>query len=1141
MDAQGLAGRRFAYLLLTLALLSPLSAAAQKPRLVFDADGPVNVIRSIAFSPDSSRVYAAGMDKVVHTWEIRQFGEKLIRYDANHVQSLRWDVSRGLRGAIYSIATPRNPESPLLALAGYSANDAAGDIVLYDVKRSEMAAEFHRDPEHPDETVGHLATISSLAFSPGGERLATISKDGDLRSWAQGERGWGQLAQLVKPHGGPEIEHSVTFVDAGKHDVAASFVSRGQGYLVMFDTTRKAPPRALAAFHSGEIRSLAAKPGENVLATADTEGDIVIWREGRPAALRRGGDIATDLAFGPGNWLFAATKMSERGPARLELWDIATGELVDARTTAFTVDNFSCEVSPNGQWVATGGGDQSEVLLFLLKRPDGDFRAKPLSEPTLLRLIGRGEKVGKVAFAKDGSYRVGFGRLTEPKRFNEYGDIQQVFDFQDPALAPIKEGDDFHAVADNARGWRVAIDESGFNVNLLFGDRGIMGRIHLDRIKQGRIQSYCFLADRTRAFAIAVATDLQNGIFVYGLVGADGPCPLLRYYRDHTAHVTSLSVSSDGRYLASGAADQTIKLWSLAGIRTFDELRAAQGGPFPPAPAWGAVFEMQPNGKGGRQVVLSSLLGGSIAEGRGLQKDDVIQWVQFFDPEKKAVSVVGEPARVLDVLTNTRVYDTLVLWVQRGGVVQPRILLVPAWEPLMTLFVDRRGEWALSTPQGPYDASVSGDELFGWQINRGLNVKPDFFVAEQFRGEFEKPEVLREILRTGSLSAALEKLALNIPDVPRVAENAPVIEILQPAEGASDFAAGEPIKLRALVQYPDDKAASKSVRAFVNGVPARDPVIAKDGLAHTYTWQVQPAEAYCSAVIVADGAGPTSQDLFGRQRVTFRMPNVAVEPKLHILALAAGKAYHEDVKLRFPVADAEAVIDLLQKSAAPLYDAGNVYSLFEEKLTKASVNAQIDEIRNDLNDASSGDLLVIFIAGHGVGLDREYYFVPPHPKVRGLETAADQELVRQVGVGWNELRRLSDVPCRKLVMLDTCFAGNLLLKQHVPDHLKAAVRPLKHDEMLVLSATDVGELAAEFPALGHGIFTDVLLKGLGGEADRPHLLDGEVDFEEIVGYVSQEVPKQNRDRSQHPVASPHDLLRAMVFMPLVRYRQAEAE
>ncbi len=208
-----------------------------------------------------------------------------------------------------------------------------------------------------------------------------------------------------------------------------------------------------------------------------------------------------------------------------------------------------------------------------------------------------------------------------------------------------------------------------------------------------------------------------------------------------------------------------------------------------------------------------------IAAGRGLQKDDVIQWVQFFDPDKQAVSVVGEPARVFEVLTNTRVFDTLVLWVQRGGEVQPRILLVPAWEPLMTLFVDHRGEWALSTPQGPYDASVSGDELFGWQINRGLNEKPDFFVAEQFRGEFEKPNVLREILRTGSLSAALEKLALALPDLPQVAGKTPIIEILQPAEGASDFAAGEPIKLRALVRYPDDEAARNTVRAFVNGVP----------------------------------------------------------------------------------------------------------------------------------------------------------------------------------------------------------------------------------------------------------------------------------------------------------------------------------
>ena len=144
------------------------------------------------------------------------------------------------------------------------------------------------------------------------------------------------------------------------------------------------------------------------------------------------------------------------------------------------------------------------------------------------------------------------------------------------------------------------------------------------------------------------------------------------------------------------------------------------------------------------------------------------------------------------------IWDQVLLSVQKGGQGRAqRILLVPAWEPLMTLFVDRHSDWALWTPQGYYDASVSGDELFGWQTNRGADVKPQFFRADRFRGQLERPQILRELLLRGNLPDAAAVAEGSPPRhiqdrVTELAQAQPDVQILRPRCNAR-LAAGERI------------------------------------------------------------------------------------------------------------------------------------------------------------------------------------------------------------------------------------------------------------------------------------------------------------------------------------------------------------
>ena len=114
--------------------------------------------------------------------------------------------------------------------------------------------------------------------------------------------------------------------------------------------------------------------------------------------------------------------------------------------------------------------------------------------------------------------------------------------------------------------------------------------------------------------------------------------------------------------------------------------------------------------------------------------------------------------------------------------------------------------------------------------------------------------------------------------------------------------------------------------------------------------------------------------------------------------------------------------------------------------------------------------------------------------------------------------------------------------------------------IVVLAAAADDEPSQESDAWGHGAFTKVLLEALEGRADRgrsrraspllapqpptgpqaasPGQPDGIVSLDEIIDYVTQQVPSLTRvgadeHTAQHPTVSPEDLV-PFVRLPLTR-------
>jgi hypothetical protein len=224
--------------------------------------------------------------------------------------------------------------------------------------------------------------------------------------------------------------------------------------------------------------------------------------------------------------------------------------------------------------------------------------------------------------------------------------------------------------------------------------------------------------------------------------------------------------------------------------------------------------------------------------------------------------------------------------------------------------------------------------------------------------------------------------------------------------------------------------------------------------------------------------------------------------------------------LNYADADARAIRDFLQRPEGGDFSPSNVLYLENERAT-------IDGLRGALTSflpkAGPNDLLFIFIAGHGAPdpyAPQNLYFLMHDTKVADMPNSA---------MPMRELQELLEGVVRAqraVVMVDTCHSAGLTGKRltttrGLENNLSNLYAARLYDEKgrAVLTSSDVNELSHESPAWGggHGVFTQAILEGFGGEADVNH--DRLITAGELFDYVRNRVRLETGFR-QNPTAQP---------------------
>jgi hypothetical protein len=231
---------------------------------------------------------------------------------------------------------------------------------------------------------------------------------------------------------------------------------------------------------------------------------------------------------------------------------------------------------------------------------------------------------------------------------------------------------------------------------------------------------------------------------------------------------------------------------------------------------------------------------------------------------------------------------------------------------------------------------------------------------------------------------------------------------------------------------------------------------------------------------------PPAASESGRLPAPAPAAEAAVKPNLYVLTIGVSKLkYPTDSlpNLKFAAADAVAVRESLETQQGVVFDEVRTWELLNENGTLENVRKAIAELeaaiqargRRTAPDGSMiRDVTVIFLAGHGVQTtDGEFYFL-----------THDFDFARRndTGLRFIELGdSVTSFPTELFILIDAChssMAGATALSGLRPEELFKRLSALNERAQTIFSASQKGELALEDPNLGHGLFTNGILKTL---------------------------------------------------------------
>ena len=248
---------------------------------------------------------------------------------------------------------------------------------------------------------------------------------------------------------------------------------------------------------------------------------------------------------------------------------------------------------------------------------------------------------------------------------------------------------------------------------------------------------------------------------------------------------------------------------------------------------------------------------------------------------------------------------------------------------------------------------------------------------------------------------------------------------------------------------------------------------------------------------------PRPQNYF---QITWQKTALAI-----VLAVGINEYKNTKLNLNFARADAESFGKLVNDKSRQLFKNVELHTLYDKEATRQKILDKLDELSARI---SQEDVLIFYYAGHGSMIDNKFYFIPTESSRLYDASSLHKEAI-EASVVQEKFKNIKAL--KQLIVMDACQSGGSveLLATRGAQEEKAIAQLSRSAGIHVMASAGSEQFATEFNALGHGLFTHVLIKGLQGEADGAPK-DGKVTIYELKSYVDDQVPEVTRKLKGNP-------------------------
>ena len=296
--------------------------AGGKPKVIQAHD---TTVASVVFSPDGKVLWTSGGDQWLRAWTPTSgalaqempaqegLAVQLMALSADGASAAVWSEHRGAKGS------------------------EAGRFWLWDVKNGDPVPEPER----------HVGPLTSIAFSPDGQFIATGSEDNTIRVWQSSS---GKLVNVMTGHQG--VVNAVEFSGDGSRIWSGG----GDGRISSWDYAADQDERPLPPV-GGKINTFSFSPDGARLVTGDETGRVWSWdvaARAKVQALDRQAYSSITAVRISADGQYIAITGSERA---ILVIGANSGAEVARLVPPDAVSNFSVAFSPDSKLLASVGDD----------------------------------------------------------------------------------------------------------------------------------------------------------------------------------------------------------------------------------------------------------------------------------------------------------------------------------------------------------------------------------------------------------------------------------------------------------------------------------------------------------------------------------------------------------------------------------------------------------------------------------------------------------------------------------------------------------------------------------------------------------------------------------------------------------------